>query len=408
MNNSVNNGDGLPLVQNTQQQATTDPCAQLVHILMCYHQGGDDPEFIHKAIESLVKKLKDRREQLDALISAVTSAGKQPSGCVAIHRSLDGRLQVAGRKGVPNVVYARIWRWPNVNKSELVKLPVCQTPTNHQDLICINPYHYDRVVSYELSSLQMDPLPPINSNQHILTNLDGPSSSQQNLENPSFTERKCQVITHLAAENQLIGNEMNFYSNEQWQSSLFETCSNISGPCNMNGLYPQNAPKYWCSITYFELDTQVGETFKAPWNMSNIYVDGGMDPNGSENGRFCLGALSNVHRSESSEKARLHIGKGIRLQIVDSSEDCNIFVECCSQKGIFVKSCFLDFQNGLGYGSAVHKFCFGAIRKVFFYFFIEIFFREMWGLGGYFVGFHIPVHRYMECDVRDVAFLAYF
>jgi len=38
MNNSVNNGDGFPLVQNTQQQASTDPCAQLVHILMCYHQ----------------------------------------------------------------------------------------------------------------------------------------------------------------------------------------------------------------------------------------------------------------------------------------------------------------------------------------------------------------------------------
>nr|CAD2155064.1 unnamed protein product [Meloidogyne enterolobii] len=368
MNNSGNNGDCLPPLQNTHQAATTDPCAQLVHILMCYHQGGDDPEFIHKAIESLVKKLKDRREQLDALISAVTSAGKQPSGCVAIHRSLDGRLQVAGRKGVPNVVYARIWRWPNVNKSELVKLPACQTPTNHPDLICINPYHYDRVVSYELSSLQMDPLPPINPNQHILTNLDGPSSSQQNLETSSFTEQKCQVITHLATENQLIGNELNFYSNEQWQSSPFETCSNISGHCNMSGLYSQsNAPKYWCSITYFELDTQVGETFKAPWNMSNIYVDGGMDPNGSENGRFCLGALSNVHRSESSEKARLHIGKGIRLQIIDSinSEDCNIFVECCSQKGIFVKSCFLDFQNGLGYGNAVHKFCFGAVRKVF-------------------------------------------
>ena len=99
-----------------------------------------------------------------------------------------------------------------------------------------------------------------------------------------------------------------------------------------------------------------------------------MDPNGSENGRFCLGALSNVHRSESSEKARLHIGKGIRLQIIDSinSEDYNIFVECCSQKGIFVKSCFLDFQNGLGYGNAVHKFCFGAVRKVLI--FIKIFF----------------------------------
>jgi hypothetical protein len=24
---------------------------------------------------------------------------------------------VGGRKGVPQVVYARIWRWPNINKS---------------------------------------------------------------------------------------------------------------------------------------------------------------------------------------------------------------------------------------------------------------------------------------------------
>ena len=32
--------------------------------------------------------------------------------------------------------------------------------------------------------------------------------------------------------------------------------------------------------------------------------------------RFCLGALSNVHRTEASEKARLHIGKGIQLDLV--------------------------------------------------------------------------------------------
>ena len=31
-------------------------------------QGGEDPDFICKAIESLVKKLKDRREQLYAAV----------------------------------------------------------------------------------------------------------------------------------------------------------------------------------------------------------------------------------------------------------------------------------------------------------------------------------------------------
>jgi hypothetical protein len=36
----------------------SDPCAHVVHVLLCYHQGGEDPEFIRKAIESLVKKLK--------------------------------------------------------------------------------------------------------------------------------------------------------------------------------------------------------------------------------------------------------------------------------------------------------------------------------------------------------------
>lgn len=91
--------------------------------------------------------------QLDFLISAVTSSGKQQTGCVTIHRSLDGRLQVAGRKGVPHVVYARIWRWPNVNKNELQKLPICNTSNDHPDLICINPFHYDRIVSSGINNI---------------------------------------------------------------------------------------------------------------------------------------------------------------------------------------------------------------------------------------------------------------
>lgn len=67
-------------------------------------------------------------------------------------------------------------------------------------------------------------------------------------------------------------------------------------------------PEFWCSIGYFELDQQVGEKFLAPTSLKSVIIDGYMDP--SDGKRFCLGALSNVHRTEQSEKARLHIGKG--------------------------------------------------------------------------------------------------
>lgn len=62
------------------------------------------------------------------------------------------------------------------------------------------------------------------------------------------------------------------------------------------------APEYWCSIAYFELDQQVGETFKVSSTYSSVIVDGYVDPSGGN--RFCLGALSNVHRTEQSEKPR--------------------------------------------------------------------------------------------------------
>lgn len=58
-------------------------------------------------------------------------------------------------------------------------------------------------------------------------------------------------------------------------------------------------PEYWSSILYYELDTQLGETFKVPNSLSEVFIDGGTDPSGVNSGRFCLGAVSNVHRSEA-------------------------------------------------------------------------------------------------------------
>ncbi len=42
------------------------------------------------------------------------------------------------------------------------------------------------------------------------------------------------------------------------------------------------APDFWCTIGYFEMDTQVGELFKVPSSLANVTVDGYVDPSGGD------------------------------------------------------------------------------------------------------------------------------
>lgn len=61
--------------------------------LLSWKQGDEDERWAEKAVDALVKKLKKNKSAYEELVRALNNPG-QPSKCVTIPRSQDGRLQV--------------------------------------------------------------------------------------------------------------------------------------------------------------------------------------------------------------------------------------------------------------------------------------------------------------------------
>ena len=96
--------------------------------LLGWKQGDEEEKWAEKAVDALVKKLKKKKGALEALEKAL-SMHSPNTECVTIPRSLDGRLQVSHRKGLPHVIYCRVWRWPDLQSHhELKPLECCQFP----------------------------------------------------------------------------------------------------------------------------------------------------------------------------------------------------------------------------------------------------------------------------------------
>ncbi|XP_051953186.1 mothers against decapentaplegic homolog 4 isoform X2 [Xyrauchen texanus] len=312
---------------------SNDACLSIVHSLMCHRQGGVSESFAKRAIESLVKKLKEKKDELDSLITAITTNGAHPSKCVTIQRTLDGRLQVAGRKGFPHVIYTRLWRWPDLHKNELKHVKYCQFAFDLKcDNVCVNPYHYERVVS-----------PSIDLSVLTLGGPDAPTSWPRGSSFPPNIPHQNGHLQHHPPLPQT-GQYWSVHSELAFQPPIST----------------HSAPDYWCSIPYFEMDIQVGETFKVPSSCPIVTVDGYVDPSGGDH--FCLGQLSNVHRIEAIERARLHIGKGVQLECKGEGD---VWVRCLSDHAVFVQSYYLDREAGRAPGDAVHKIYPSAYIKVF-------------------------------------------
>ncbi|NXV37115.1 SMAD4 protein, partial [Rissa tridactyla] len=333
---------------------SSDTGPSIVRSLLCHRQRGDSEAFARRAIESLLRKLKEKKDELDALVAAVTTNGAHPSKCVTIPRTLDGRLQ-----GFPHVLYARLWRWPDLHKAELRPLRFCRFAFGlKRDSVCVNPYHYERLPAPPVG----EPAPPTPPGGG-----DHPAPDSTGTHKPPHTHTPIapQISPQVSASAAQVRRQRGGRRGAPRQPALSPppptvavcTPPMVSGVCVPPSSPPR--PEFWCSIAYFEMDVQVGETFKVASGCPLVVVDGYVDPSGGA--RFCLGQLSNLHRTHASERARLHIGKGVQLECRGEGD---VWLRCRSHHAVFLQSYYLDREAGRAPGDAVHKIYPGAYIKV--------------------------------------------
>ena len=368
----------------------------VVKKLLSYKKGteeDDEEKWSEKAVKSLVKKLK-KSGGLSELEKAITSEGKILTSCVTIARSLDGRLQVSHRKGLPHVIYCRLWRWPDLqNHHELKAIESCQFAFNlKRDDVCINPYHYVRVETPVLPPVLVPTniqhtipasLPPLDDtvpeNGGLCSSSDPPASLFPETPPPAYGETEYTSTLSSPAPSQStysgIGSPLLSPTSSYPASvpSPYPPSAHSAAspyPSGSNSLpspyapssssvpspYPSSLqstsspspsdfqavtycePQSWCSVNYYEMKNRVGEVFNA--YKPSLTIDGGTDPSSPE--RFCLGLLSNVNRDSVIEQTRRHIGQGVRLFYVGGE----VWAECLSDSSIFVQSPNANLRQG--------------------------------------------------------------
>lgn len=298
----------------------------IVKRLLGWKKSDGEDKWSEKAVKSLVKKLK-KTGGLDELERAITSQNPN-TRCITIPRSLDGRLQVSHRKGLPHVIYCRLWRWPDLQSHhELRATENCDFAFNlKRDEVCVNPYHYVRIETPALPPILVPRNTPGDVPQEFPPLDDYTNSVPENTNFPGGLDNHSFPLTETPPPG---------YMSEDGENHDQNTSDNLSlmpSPSPPIDVAPVTycEPAFWCSISYYELNTRVGETFHA--SQPSLTVDGFTDPSNSE--RFCLGLLSNVNRNTVVEQTRRHIGKGVRLYYIGGE----VFAECLSDSSIFVQS----------------------------------------------------------------------
>lgn len=318
--------------------------------LLGWKQGDEEEKWAEKAIDSLVKKLKKQKGAIENLEKALANPG-QISKCVTIQRSLDGRLQVSHRKGLPHVIYCRVWRWPDLQSHhELKPLECCEYPFSaKQKEVCINPYHYKRVETPVLPPVlvprynEFPPPPrptgnllpfqqicePLLPNNYTVDGRGGRLPLSHPSPSSAHSPSPASPYSSISADSPPPAYSPN---DDAGQDQAMDTVSNQNQPIphNMQEV-PYHEPAHWCSVAYYELNSRVGELFKV--RSHTVVIDGFTDPSNRDD-RICLGLLSNVNRNSTIENTRRHIGKGVSLSYVNGE----LYAQCLSDSAIFAQS----------------------------------------------------------------------
>jgi len=314
-----------------------------------------EEKWSEKAVKSLVKKLK-KNNTLDELEKAITTQDSKTK-CITIARSLDGRLQVSQKKGLPHVIYCRLWRFPDLQSHhELKAVEHCGYAFHlRREEVCVNPYHYTKIDQPTLppvlvptnirnnSEIPLEPLelPPLDELSSVIP--DNSSFPMTETPPPGYMTDENEPVSPSSSSVSPAGGGLGGGAGGSDYPSPIGTHGNSSQTTSRatpSPLHPltygeaepvfYTDPPFWCSISYYELNTRVGETFHA--SQSSITVDGFTDPSNAD--RFCLGLLSNVNRNTVVEQTRKFIGKGVRLYYIGGE----VFAECLSESSIFVQS----------------------------------------------------------------------
>ncbi|KAH1014722.1 hypothetical protein HUJ05_012563 [Dendroctonus ponderosae] len=263
----------------------------VVKRLLGWKKGSDDDKWCERAVKSLVKKLK-KSGALEELERAISSQNHNTK-CVTVPRSKPGvdlgNIQQQ-RKGLPHVIYCKLWRWPELqSQHELRALEHCEYAFSlKKDDICVNPYHYTRIESPALPVILVPRL-ACDENSIFPHSLEDLSTSVP--ENTSFPHNtnSLGIMQHSGGYMDSIGICPNGTPTgmESPLSIVPPTETPPPGYMSEDGdpidpndnmslsrLTPSPPvdaqpvmycePAFWCSISYYELNTRVGETFHSP------------------------------------------------------------------------------------------------------------------------------------------------